>query len=115
MEKAHRSLGSFLHQRTVSQLKKGKSIDETKLRTEANRIHIRLKEVLGSEVYGIQFAGGLPICCETCGSDLAATMASLLLDGVADVKCATYNVSRLVEMDKTTGELRYVHKITVTG
>ncbi|MGN8154335.1 hypothetical protein ACTJK5_18855 [Agrobacterium sp. 22094] len=115
VEKAHRSLGSFLHQRTVSQLKKGKSIDETKLRTEANRIHIRLKEVLGSEVYGIQFAGGLPICCETCGSDLAATMASLILDGVADVKCATCNVSRLVELDKTTGELRYVHKITATG
>ncbi|QFI70634.1 hypothetical protein EKH55_5760 (plasmid) [Sinorhizobium alkalisoli] len=42
-------------------------------------------------------------------------MASLILDGVVDVKCATCNVSRLVEMDKTTGELRYVDKITATG
>ncbi|WP_430259430.1 hypothetical protein [Neorhizobium sp. IRS_2294] len=115
VEKAHRSLGSFLHQRTISQFKKGKSIDETKLRTEANRIYIRLKEVLGSEVYGIHFTGGLPICCETCGSDLAARMASRILDGVADVKCATCNVSRLVETDKTTGELRYVHKRAATG
>lgn len=114
VEKAHRSLGSFLHQRTISQLKKGKSIDETKLRTEANRIYIGLKEVLESEVYGIQFTGGLPICCATCGFDLAATMASLILDGAVDVKCATCNVSRLVKTDKTTGELRYVHKITVT-
>jgi hypothetical protein len=31
------------------------------------------------------------------------------------VKCATCNVSRLVETDKTTGELRYVHKRAATG
>ncbi|MBB2821671.1 UNVERIFIED_ORG: hypothetical protein GGD51_005166 [Rhizobium esperanzae] len=112
VEKAHRSLGSFLHQRTISQLKKGKAVDETKLRTEANRICIGLKKVLGSEVYGIQLTGGLPICCETCGSDLNATMASLMLEEFVDVKCETCKISRRVEVDKTTGDLRYISEIT---
>lgn len=115
VEKAHRSLGSFLHQRTISQLKKGKAIDETKLRTEANRICMGIKEVLRSEVYGIQFSSGLPICCETCGSNSAATMASLILEEFVDVKCEACKISRRVEMDKTTGELRYISEIAATG
>lgn len=109
VEKAHRSLGSFVHQRTISQLKKGKAIDETKLRTEANRICIGIKEVLRSEVYGIQ------ITSEACGSDLAATMASLILEEFVDVKCEACKISRRVEVDNTTGELRYISEITATG
>lgn len=115
VEKAHRSLGSFLHQRTISQLKKGKAIRETKLRTEASRICVGIKEVLGSEVYGIQFTGGLPLCCGTCGSILVARMASLILEEFVDVKCETCKISRRVELDKTTGDLRYVSEITAPG
>ncbi|MDU0364526.1 hypothetical protein RWK44_29505 [Rhizobium sp. 25PS6] len=61
VEKAHRSLGSFLHQRTISQLKKGKTIDEAKVRTEASRILIMMREVLASEVYGIKLSSELSI------------------------------------------------------
>ncbi|MGO7866159.1 hypothetical protein ELI13_30505 (plasmid) [Rhizobium ruizarguesonis] len=66
VEKAHRSLGSFLHQRTISQLKKGKAIDEAKVRTEASRIVIMIREVLASEVYGIKLSSELSM--SICGS-----------------------------------------------
>lgn len=112
VEKAHRSLGSFLHQRTISQLQKGKAIDEAKLRTEASRISTRLKVVLGSAVYGIQFMGGLQTRCETCGSELTAAMASLIFEEFVDVKCETCEISRRVETDKATGELRQISEIT---
>lgn len=61
VEKAHRSLGSFLHQRTISQLQNGKAFDEAKARTEATRVLIAIREVLASEVYGIKLSGELSI------------------------------------------------------
>ncbi|MBB2841562.1 UNVERIFIED_ORG: hypothetical protein GGE64_005346 [Rhizobium etli] len=107
VEKAHRSLGSFLHQRTISQLEKGKPIDEAKLRTEATRISVRLEEVLRSDVHGIRITGGFDFPCETCNTSLTVAMAPLILEGFAEIECGSCETSHRREIDKATGELRF--------
>jgi DNA-directed RNA polymerase subunit RPC12/RpoP len=99
VEKAHRSLGSFLHQRTISQLQNRTPIDEAKLKKEATRIIARLDEVLKSDVCNIRIAGGFQYRCERCGTALNIAMAALILHGFADVRCQNCSTSRRVEME----------------
>jgi len=48
--KAHRSMGSFLHQRTIREVRRGKQLDETVLRREAERVLGTLCSILNSSV-----------------------------------------------------------------
>ncbi|MBY5731511.1 hypothetical protein HFO26_14615 [Rhizobium leguminosarum] len=105
VEKAHRSLGSFLHQRTISQLQNRKPIDEAKLKTEAIRIIARLDEVLKSDVYNIRIAGGFQYRCDGCGTALFVAMAALIVHGFASVCCRSCSTTRRVEMEPETGVL----------
>ncbi|MBE1508366.1 hypothetical protein H4W29_005611 [Rhizobium viscosum] len=107
VEKAHRSMSSFLHQRTISQLEKGKPIDEAVLRTEAARISARLAEVLKSEVYNIRITGGFEFSCPRCTAALTVDMSPLILNGFADTSCISCSTAWKVELDKA-GEPRIV-------
>lgn len=107
IEKAHRSLGSFLHQRTISQLEKGKPIDEVKLKTEATRIGVRLGEVLKGDVHSIRITGGFQFPCETCHTILTVMMAPLILEGFGDIQCTSCKTTHSIEIDRVTGEIRF--------
>jgi hypothetical protein len=52
--KAHRSMGSFLHQRTISQVNSGKHVDWKVLTAEARRVIERLDAILASPVHNIR-------------------------------------------------------------
>lgn len=106
VEKAHRSMGSFLHQRTLSQLKNGRQIDEAKLRLEATRVATRLHDVLKSDFYNIRIIGGFPYRCEVCRSEQIIPMASLILQGFADIDCEGCSIALRLEIDDATREPR---------
>ncbi|CDZ68174.1 Hypothetical protein NGAL_HAMBI2605_64580 [Neorhizobium galegae bv. orientalis] len=106
VEKAHRSMGSFLHQRTISQLKNGRQIDEAKLRLEATRMATRLDEVLKSEVHNIRVTGGFPYRCSGCGSEQIVPMAALILEGFADIDCEVCSIVCRLVINEATGEPR---------
>jgi len=86
-ETAHRSMGSFLHQRTISQLKKGKSIDETILRRKAGEVINRLDPILASMVSNIRLGIRFGYQCPACGADISVAIAPLLLKGKAKTAC----------------------------
>lgn len=87
--KAHRSMGSFLHQRTVSQVKKGRKIDKVVLRREASRVMDRLEPIVNSATYGSRQDFRFGFTCENCGGELIVPGASILLQARTRAHCST--------------------------
>jgi hypothetical protein len=93
--KAHRSMGSFLHQRTISQIKRGKTINETDLRRQANEVLEMLDGILASEVHDIRLGVRFGYQCPDCQSEMSVAMTPLLLTGRASTTCPGCGVAWL--------------------
>lgn len=86
-ETAHGAMGSFLHQRTISHIKKGKSIDEAVPRRKATEVIDRLDPILASEVSNIRLGIRFGYQCPACGADISVAIAPLSLKGKAETAC----------------------------
>lgn len=104
--KAHRSMGSFLHQRTISQIKRGRTINETDLRRQAQQVLEVLDDVLASEVHDIRLGIRFGYGCPDCNGDISIAMAPLLLKGRAATTCQTCGAAWLAEGEEAGGSPR---------
>lgn len=88
-EKAHRSMGSFLHHRTISQIRRGKQIDRILLLREAERIVGRLEAILASPIHGTRSGLRFGYSCPDCGGHISVAKLPLLLMGQAKTSCSS--------------------------
>ncbi len=88
-EKAHRSMSSFLHQRTISQIRRGKYIDRIVMLREAKRVIGRLEAILASPIHGTRSSLRFGYSCPDCGGHISVAMLPLLLMGQAKTSCSS--------------------------
>lgn len=88
-EKAHGSMGSFLHQRTISQIRRGKTLDRIVLLREAERVVNRLEAILASPVHSTRSTLRFGYPCPDCGSDISVATFPLLLMGQTKTTCSS--------------------------
>jgi len=79
--KAHRSMGSFLHQRTIREVRRGKQLDEAVLRREAERVLRTLCTIMESPLSDTRIGFRLRYDCPECASELSVALMPLMLTG----------------------------------
>lgn len=87
--KAHWSMGSFLHQRTIAQVNDGKEVDRETMLREAERIASELDKILASEVFGIRIDTRLGYPCPACEAEISVAMGPFMVFGKAKTQCAS--------------------------
>jgi ribosomal protein S14 len=85
ISKAHRALGSFLHEPTIRQVEEGKPRDEAAIRAKAESIAAEIDAVLASPVYNINIGQFVEFQC-VCGFGLRRKLGALKDSGV--FRCA---------------------------
>lgn len=85
--KAHRSMGSFLHQRTIREVRRGKQLDETVLRREAERVLGTLCSILDSSLYDTRIGFRFGYGCPECGGELSVALMPLMMTGASLTRC----------------------------
>lgn len=99
-------MGSFLHQRTISQIRRGRTINDTDLRRQAQQVLEVLDDVLASEVHDIRLGIRFGYECPDCNGDISIAMAPLLLKGRAATTCQTCGAAWLAEGKEADGSPR---------
>jgi hypothetical protein len=84
---SHRALSSFLHQLTVTQLRKGRKLDEVKLRAKAGDILEKLDAVLACPFHDLRLGLRFGYDCPECGGGLSVAMLVLMTTGRAKTTC----------------------------
>jgi hypothetical protein len=100
--KAHTSMGSFLHQRTISHVRNGKPIDERVLLREARRVITRLENILASEVHDLRTEIRFGYPCPACSADISVGIGPLMI-GKAQTDCASGGAKWTVEGSDVSG------------
>ncbi len=90
--KAHRSMGSFLHQRTIREIRRGKQIDEAVLRREAERALGTLSAILKSPLSDTRIGFRFGYACPDCGDELTVALLPLMLTGATRTRCPACGV-----------------------
>jgi hypothetical protein len=85
--KAHGSLGSFLHQRTIAHINDGKEVDHDTMLREAERVAAELDRILASEVFGIRIATRFGYPCPACPAEISVALGPLMVFGKAKTRC----------------------------
>lgn len=85
--KAHSAMGSFLHQRTINQLRSGKAIDVTVLRRKADEVIVGLEAVLASKIPDIRRGMRFGYACPDCDGEISVAMIVLMINGEARTTC----------------------------
>jgi len=106
-KKAHRSMGSFLHQRTIQQVRKGKQLDEPALRREAQRVLETLEPILASPLYDTRVGFRFGYNCPGCGDELSVALMPLMLTGATRARCPTCGTRWRATSDRGSGVPRF--------
>lgn len=105
--KAHRSMGSFLHQRTIREVRRGKQLDETVLRREARRVLETLEPILASPVHDTRVGFRFGYSCPGCGDELSVALMPLMLTGATRTRCPSCGIRWRAESDRESGAPRF--------
>jgi transcription elongation factor Elf1 len=84
---SHRALSSFLHQLTVGQLRKGRKLDEAKLRAKTSEILDKLEAVLACPFHDLRLGFRFGYDCPDCGGGLSVALLVLMTTGRAKTTC----------------------------
>lgn len=93
--KAHNSLGSYLHEPTIAQHKAGKSNQDNKIEVKIKEILAELEPILNSPLGNVNFGAFISYDCE-CGFMIKRKQQ--FLDESKDLSCA--NCGRLYDYEK---------------
>lgn len=105
--KAHRSMGSFLHQRTIREVRRGKQIDEAVLRGEALRVLATLEAILASPLHDVRVGFRFGYDCPGCGEGLSVALLPLMMTGVTRTRCPACGAGWRAEEGGENGTPRF--------